>query len=140
MSGSRSPKAKRGQSVLEFALAISVFILVAFAAMQLAYAVYSYNMVCAAAREGVRYAIVHYSGNANLQASLDTEIQRAAIAAAPGLRLRPGDVVLSWPPDPQLPSQTDARVVITYGYNLNIPFMAPVTLTLSSASQMLVSN
>ncbi|MGH7986278.1 MAG: TadE/TadG family type IV pilus assembly protein [Candidatus Binataceae bacterium] len=125
---------------MEFALAISVFILVAFAAMQLAYAVYSYNMVCAAAREGVRYAIVHYSADSSVQASLDAEILQAAIAAAPGLRLQPDDVALSWIPDPQLPSQTDARVVVTYGYNLPIPFMAPITLTLSSASQMLVSN
>jgi Flp pilus assembly protein TadG len=142
MRRSRLRGVRDGQSVVEFALAFVVFIMVMFAAIQLGYAVYSYNMVCAAAREGVRYAIVHYSADAapEVQASIKSEIQQAAIAAAPGLRLQPADVQATWVPDPELPSATDARVIVNHVYKVDIPFMAPFNVTLTSTSQMLVSQ
>ena len=43
----------------EFALGTTVFLLLMFAAIEMAMVVYSYNTISHAARECVRYAIVH---------------------------------------------------------------------------------
>ncbi len=69
----------------------------------------------------------------------DAQIQQIAINEAPFLSAAdvPGPFFVT---DPSLPLQKDAQVTITYLYTQNIPFMSPVTLKLSSSSQMLVSQ
>jgi len=37
-------------------------------------------------------------------------------------------------------TKKDAQVVVTYNYPLSIPFITPVTLSLTSTSKMLVSQ
>jgi Flp pilus assembly protein TadG len=56
ISSSRNPA---GQTMAEFAMVASVFFLLLFCIIEISYAVYNYNTVCTAAREAVRYAIVH---------------------------------------------------------------------------------
>ncbi len=122
--------------MLEFAMVATCFLLLVFSVMLMAQAVYKYNNVCAAAREAVRYAMVHSPTSAN--PATTTQIQQVAVNHAPFLSLN--DVTVTWPADSQLPSQKDAKVVVSYNYSLNIPFMSAVNLTLSSTSQMLVSQ
>jgi hypothetical protein len=50
------------------------------------------------------------------------------------------NIRVTWPADPQLLSQNDARVKISYDYALQIPFMSAMTVHLASTSQMLVSQ
>jgi Flp pilus assembly protein TadG len=127
-----------GQTMVEFAMVASLFLLLLFGVMQMALTVYSYNTVCSAAREAVRYAIVHSPGSAN--SATATQIQQVAINEAVGLDPSQLAVTVSWPPDAKLPLQTDAQVKVSYQYQLKIPFLSPVTLTLASTSQMLVSQ
>ena len=49
----------RGQSLVEFALVLPLFLLLVFGIMDLGLAVLSYNSITNAAREGVRLAIVN---------------------------------------------------------------------------------
>jgi Flp pilus assembly protein TadG len=127
-----------GQAAVEFALVATVFLLTLFAIMSLGLAVYKYNTLCSAAREAVRYAIVH--GPTSVSPSTTAQIQQVAINQAPGLNLKTSDITVSFPADPNNSAQKDAQVKISYNYSPPIPFMRRVTLTLTSTAQMLVSQ
>jgi Flp pilus assembly protein TadG len=127
-----------GQTMVEFALVASVFLLLLFAIMQVALAVYNYNTVCSVAREAVRYAMVHSPSSTN--PASDSQIQQIAVNNAVGLDSSRLTVTVSWPANASLPLQKDAQVKVSYQYQLNIPFMAPLSLTFASTSEMLVSQ
>jgi Flp pilus assembly protein TadG len=127
-----------GQTMAEFAMVASVLLLLMFGIMQIALTVYNYNTVCSAAREAVRYAITHSPTSLNPATTL--QIQQVAINNAAGLNTSQLTVAVSWPADVNLPLLNDAQVKVSYQYNLNVPFFKPVTLTLASTSQMLVSQ
>jgi Flp pilus assembly protein TadG len=55
----RSNRRRRGQALVEFALVIPIFLLVMVALFDLGRAVFAYNTLTNAAREGVRLAIVN---------------------------------------------------------------------------------
>jgi Flp pilus assembly protein TadG len=66
----------RGATLLEFALTISTFLVVLLAVMELGIMIYSYAVISAAAKEGVRYAIVVGSNaSLNIGASNWTRIE-----------------------------------------------------------------
>ena len=127
-----------GQALVEFAIVASVFLVTLFAIMSLGLGVYKYNTLCSAAREAVRYAIVH--GPTSLSPSTTAQIQQIAINQAPGLNLKASDITVTFPADPNNSAQKDAKVQISYNYSPPMPFMRPVTLTLTSTAQMLVSQ
>jgi len=124
--------------MVEFAMVASVFLLLMFGIMQMALTVYNYNTICSAAREAVRYAIVRSPTSAN--PATTAQIQQIAIINAVGLNSSQLTVTVSWPTDANLPLQKDAQVKVSYLYQLQIPFLSPVSLTLASTSQMLVSQ
>ena len=51
-----------GQSTVEFALTIVFTMVVIFGAIEMTLMIYTYNILADAAKEGVRYAIVHGTG------------------------------------------------------------------------------
>jgi Flp pilus assembly protein TadG len=53
---------ERGQSTVEFALTVIIVIVLLFGAIELTIMIYTYNILADAAKEGVRYAIVHGTG------------------------------------------------------------------------------
>ena len=61
----RSRTKRRGATQIEFVLSIFIVIFVIFGIIEISTAVYALNVLGDAAREGVRYAIVHGSGNTN---------------------------------------------------------------------------
>lgn len=126
----------KGQTMAEFALVASALFLLTFGIVQMGLAIYRYSNVCSAAREAVRYAIVH--GPTSTNPASNSSVQQVAINYAPFLSA--SDVTVSWPADPQLASQQDAEVQIIHIYHLPIPFMSAVNLSLSSTSRMLVSK
>jgi len=54
-----------GQALVEYALVISFLFVVVVGIFQLILLMYAYNTLADAAKEGVRYAIVHGTGNGN---------------------------------------------------------------------------
>jgi len=56
-----------GQALVEFALSLTLLMLLMFSILELSIFIYTYSVVANAAKEGVRYAIVHgiNSGNAS---------------------------------------------------------------------------
>jgi Flp pilus assembly protein TadG len=127
-----------GQALPEFAQVATVFFLIVFAIMEMGVVVYRYTTISMAAREATRYASVHSTTSQN--PATIAQIQAVATNFAPFLTA--ADVVVSFPADttPHISDQNDALVTITYNYTQQIPFMSPITLTLTSSSQMLVSQ
>lgn len=125
-----------GQAMAEFAVVASAFFLLLFAIFEMGIVVYRYNTVSAAAREAARYAMVH--NPTSLNPATTDQIAAVAVSYAPFLST--SDVTVTFPADPSLPTQTDALVSISHNYTQTIPFMSAVPLTLTSSSQMLVSQ
>ena len=73
----RSPMA---QAMVEFALGTTIFLMLTFATIEMAMVVYSYNTISHAARECVRYAIVHSPTGPN--PSTAAQIKTATITYA----------------------------------------------------------
>jgi len=124
-----------GQSLVEFALSAMVLLTLLLGTMNLAYGIYCYHTISAAARDAVRYAIVR--GPDSGSPATTEQVQQAAIRAAVGVSLTPNNITASWPADLGLPGKRDAKVTITYRYQV---LMMPMALTLTSTSQMLVSQ
>jgi Flp pilus assembly protein TadG len=138
---SRLAKGTPGEGMTEFALGTTVFLLLMFAAIEMAMVVYSYNTISHAARECVRYAIVHSPTGPSpaTTAQIKTATITYADLPAPN-QLVPGDVTVTWPADPNLPSSDDAQCTIALNYSLRIPFLPSKTLPLTATARMLVSQ
>ena len=67
----------RGQALVEFALVFPVFLLLLFGLIDIGRAVFAYNEITNAAREGARLAIVNQT-----TASIDTRISTQAVATS----------------------------------------------------------
>jgi Flp pilus assembly protein TadG len=137
--GWRKPSCERGQAFFEFALIAPAFLILLFSIMWLSLAVYDYNFVSYAAREGSRYAAVHGTDSKQpvTTASAVTAFVQKETA---GLDTSKLTVSTAWSPaaTPGKPGGT-VQVQIQYTFQLSIPFMSPVTLPLSSVSTMTIS-
>lgn len=127
-----------GQTITEFALGASVFLLVLFAIIEMAIVVFDYNSISYAAREATRYAAA--LGPNSPDPATTAQIQQVAIGAAPGVALTNSNIAVSWVADPNLSTRQDAKVTISYPTTVSIPFTSPVTLNLTSTSQMMASQ
>lgn len=83
----RARRHGRGQTLAEFALALPVFLLIMLAVFDVGRAVFTYNTITNAAREGARLAIVNQT-----EASIDAR----AMAQAGGIQADPNKVVVSY--------------------------------------------
>ena len=134
-------KRTSGAGMTEFALGTTVFLLLMFAIIEMAMVVYSYNTISHAARECVRYAIVHSPTGPNpaTTAQIKNVTINYADLPAPN-QLTPSDVTVTWPADPNLPSSDDAQCTVALNYSLRIPFLPSKTLPLTATARMLVSQ
>ena len=134
----RKRKHQAGSTMAEFALVATTFFILSFGIIEMASAVMAYNSVCNAAREAVRYAIVHSPTSAN--PATTAQIQQVAIDTDPNLGLTTGQVSVTFPADANLPSQSDVLVTISHPYTITVPFLPRVSVTLTTSSRMLVSQ
>ena len=134
-------RCQTGQGMVEFAMAASVFLMLTFAIIELAMVVYSYNSISHAARECVRYAILHSPTGPN--PSTTSQIQNVTVqyahVPAPN-QLVPGDITITFPADPNLLTQKDAQCNVSLNYTLRLPFLPSKTLPLTATARMLVSQ
>jgi Flp pilus assembly protein TadG len=137
----RGKRFRTGQGMVEFAMAASVFLMLTFAIIELAMVVYSYNSISHAARECVRYVIVHSPTGPN--PSTTSQIQNVTVLYAhlptPN-QLEPADITITFPADPNLPTQKDAQCSVSLNYTLRLPFLPSKTLPLTATARMLVSQ
>jgi Flp pilus assembly protein TadG len=140
----RSLRVETGASIVEFAVASIILFTLIFGVMAICLALYSYNVVSEAAREATRYAIVRGSACNSFpdckvtSDQLQTYVQGLGFPGitAASLTLTPA---ASWPNGNNNPG-SPVQVTVQYTFPLGIPFMPSRTLTMSSTSQMIISQ
>jgi Flp pilus assembly protein TadG len=132
--GKRRGRRERGQSLVEFALVIPVFLIIVMGIIDLGMGIRSWISITNAAREAARYGAV-YCSNGEGDAA---DVENRAIDSAPTLGLIPDDVAVTNCAMDQ--TGESVTVTISYDYELVTPLggmlAIPSTLTLTSSSDM----
>ena len=126
----------RGQSYTEFALVALGMLILIFAIMQGASAVSANNFVINAARDAARYAMVH--GANSPQPATATDVKNFVLAEAQGINTQAVTVTTTWSPNNN-PGNT-VKVQVAYSFAPIARIASTVTLSLSSTSQMVISQ
>jgi Flp pilus assembly protein TadG len=144
-----------GAAIVEFALSASILLSVVFGVFGLSMALYSYHYVSYAARVGTRYAIVRGSscptvlpGCPVFGTGADVQTYLRSIAY-PGINPNNLTVTTSWPGGG--PACTPSRnpcdnpgdlvqVTVSYQLPLLVPFVPVTTMSMSSTSEMVISQ
>ncbi len=151
----RNRRRQRGQSLVEFAFVLPIIVLVIAAFIELGRAVFAYNTIANAARQGARVAAVNQLVDVtDCDESRPIEdpyephwsIRGCAIAAAGALGITSANVTVSYaaPPstnlscDPVLHVGCIAAITVTYDYAVSTPFLNWVinSFTISQTSEM----
>lgn len=98
MAATRRGRDRRGQALVEFALIIPIFMLIAIGIFEGARAIYTYNALSNAVREGLREAIVNQD-----QTSIDAEANRILGGLAPDTQITHDLTDCPAPSDPREP-------------------------------------
>ena len=144
-----------GQSLVEFALVLPIIVLLIVGFVEIGRAVFAFNTIANAARQGARVAIVNQlSVVTDCDESRPIEdpyqphwsIRGCAIAAASALGINTSNVSISYlsPPStslsctPTLHVGCLASVTVTYHYSITTPFVSMLIgpFTMSQTSQM----
>jgi Flp pilus assembly protein TadG len=144
-----------GQSLVEFALVLPIIVLLIVGFVEIGRAVFAFNTIANAARQGARVAIVNQlSVVTDCDESRPIEdpyqphwsIRGCAIAAASALGINTSNVSVSYltPPSttlscaPILHVGCLASVTVTYHYSITTPFISMLIgpFTMSQTSQM----
>ena len=151
----RRRSGQRGQAMTEFAFVLPIIVLVIASFIEIGRAVFAYNTIANAARQGARVAAVNQlSDVTDCDESRPIEdpyephwsIRGCAIAAAGALGISSANVTVSYasPPsttltcDPTLHVGCIAAITVTYDYHVSTPFLNWVihSFTISQTSQM----
>ena len=137
----RTRTSEGGQSLVEFALILPIFMLVLFGIIDLGRGVYAYNTIQNAAREGVRVAIVDQNEDVIL-----AEVQQHAV----GLGLQNSNVRLSFlqPDTMTTPCNTpiaiscEVEILVDYRFTPATPIIGNIVgaIDMSAASRQPVER
>jgi len=140
-------------TLVKFALSSVVMLGVIFGVIQLSLALYTYNYLSDAAREGARYAIVRGSTSCKVVGKTTSTISDCndtngtgivsyvQSLAYPGIdwsKCTTPCVTVSWPSTNDRGNLVTVKVV--YPYTLNVPFVNRHSFSLSSSSAMVIQN
>ena len=166
LRGIRAASNDEGSAIIEMALSSIVLFGMFFGIFEASMACYTSNYVSDASREATRWAIVRGSTCSKNTAGLDhcgatpTDISNYVKSLGyPGIKNSNLTVTANWyTPSTTTPSSTTtttwtlcssgtcnqpgylAKVVVTYTFPLAVPFVPTRSLSLSSTSQMVVSQ
>lgn len=125
----------RGQTGVEFAASALVMLTLVFGIFACSMMIYAYNFVSDAARDAVRYAIVH--GAQSLSPATANDIEQYVLNMANGLNQNNLNVNTTWTPNNN-PGSVVA-VQVTYNFEPLFP-LSSTTMSLTSSSQMVISR
>jgi Flp pilus assembly protein TadG len=124
----------RGESLVEFALASTVFFMTIFGILGLGLGVWQYNLVADLAQEGARWAAVRGSA-AGTPATVDT-VSSYVTSRAVGMTVT---VATSWP-DGANSAGKKVQVTVTKTFNPITRLIPQNVLTLQSTAQMVIAR
>jgi len=133
-------RSERGQSLVEFALILPIFVLVLVGLFDLGRAVYAYNTISNASRESVRVAIVNQT---------TADVQAEALKQAVSLSITGADVTITYI-DPSgtgtcsgnIDPGCVASVTVQYSYSAATPVIGQIIgpFTMTATTQMPVER
>lgn len=139
---------ERGASLPETAIVIGVLLTLILGVIEFGRLLYTYSFVAQIAREGARWATVRGSACTQLdhcdaqQADVQTYVQSLSEGLTNSSSLGATLNFTACPPGQtgNTPGCSDA-VTVSYPYQFTIvPFLSSMTITMSSTSQMVISN
>lgn len=162
---------EEGATIVEMALASGVLLCVLFGIIEICFALYTYNFVAEAAREGTRYAIIRGSIscapnpsfpdcnlNPTTSSAIQTYLRGLGFPNSGGLTatatwwspVQDGSGSTTWPTPCTTAIDANGnacnapgnavKVTVTYTYPLAIPIWGYHPLTVSSTSEMMISE
>jgi Flp pilus assembly protein TadG len=135
-----------GQSLVEFALILPIFVLLLVGVFDLGRAFFSYIAITNAAREGTR-VVTFWPGKAtvaNIYTAIDTEIGESPMVNVGNITdrlIECGDANNTVADDADLmacPSEQVIRVTLTYNFEPILSFFFPEPLTLRRSAEMMI--
>jgi Flp pilus assembly protein TadG len=132
---------ERGASMVETGIALLLLLIVVFGIIDYGRAMYAYDAISNAARLGTRYAIVRGSQcqAAGCPATGDS-IQTFVRAQAPLIDTNRMTVTTTWPNGNCKSPGCPVLVTVTYPFDFVSPVIPLAVLTMSSSSQMIISQ
>ncbi len=144
---------QQGATLVEFALSSAVLFSLLFGILIACLALYSYNAIAEAAREGARFAIVRGSSSCGFNTpckATTTDVSNYVKSQAfPGVDTTRMTVTANWPttginctPSVVPCNNPSNLVTVTVGYSfpMVIPFVPSQTLNMSSTAQMVIAH
>jgi Flp pilus assembly protein TadG len=145
---------EEGSAIVETAFSVALLLVIVFGIAEISLALYSYHFISEAAREATRYAIVRGSSCAGFPsacpataANIQNYVENLGY---PGIDPDNMTVTTAWSPYPAgtacTPSAScnnpgnQVQVTVQYQLPLTIPFLPSRTATMSSTSQMVISQ
>lgn len=139
----RRAGSEHGSAIVETALSFIVLLTMIFGILAISLALYTYNFIADAAREGTRYAMVRGSscqGFASACPAQASDVQTYVKGLTfPGIKPSAMTVTTTWPVGNNNPGNP-VKVTVQYQFPLAIPFLTARTLSLKSSSQMVISQ
>jgi Flp pilus assembly protein TadG len=155
-------RSEEGATLVEFAFASTVMLSMLFGLLETCLAVYCYDFTSEAAREGARYMIVRgtrctsmpdcsasnsdvqtYLRNQNFPAvntsNLTTHTYWYTAATAPPNMDWNTLCATDTPAGCNIQGNA-VKVVVSYPFTLNVPFLRPILINLTNSSQMVISQ
>jgi len=141
-------RGQRSQATVEFALVGIILFVLVLGTIDVGRAVWSYNTLVNATREGTRYAIVHGAnasdpsgpGSPHYTApDSDTNVIAAVEAFSGGLDMARLDIATEWPEGTNEVGRT-VKVTSTYNYDPVLDFMGFLNIDISSSSTMTITH
>jgi Flp pilus assembly protein TadG len=151
-----------GATLVEFAFASTVMLTLLFGLLETCLAVYSYDFTSEAARDGARYMIVRGSKCTSMpdcnadNTALQTHIRSMNYPAINTGNLHTHAYWYTASPTPpnrtwttlcatDTPGTCNAqgnavKVVVSYTFAMNVPFLKPFTINMANSSQMVISQ
>ena len=139
-----------GAEIIEFALVMMAFSLVFFGVMAFGQALYAYHYVSDAARDGARFAIVRGSACttwATACPAANSDVRNYVVSITPpGINTSASHltVTTTWPGNGAgtctINNSPGCPVKVQVQYKFTFPLVLPSAVTMTSASQMVISQ
>jgi Flp pilus assembly protein TadG len=125
----------RGATLVEFALASTLFFTITFGTIEFGRMILDYNIVSNAAREGVRYAVVR--GAASGRTATADQVKQYVVSKSVGL-LSTTNVTVTWPTDKAVGSVV--QVQVQYNFTPIVTLLPQTAVNLSSTTRGLITR
>jgi Flp pilus assembly protein TadG len=136
-------RADEGASIVEFAFSFMILCIMLFGIMDMALCFYTYNFVAETAREATRYASVRGSACTGFSDCAITQTQLAAYVqnrGYPGINPTALTVTATVVSGGNNKPGNPVTVTVSYQFPMAVPFLQKKTWTLTSTSQMVISQ